>query len=184
MLFESFLRTQRLKCKMETCLYSGILSLWVHHISTTYFLYSNHKELSLGRHHFPKSPTDKGFFLSVPSPQSFFLIQLHVSGPVFFIRRRVMTSHPNLSKSQHSPCLMCGPPQLWWLQRQQWPACHNNSRWELEGWEEWEGEQECMNWKTMIKYAGGSGSRIVLICLCRIEWTLASILKGLFKNER
>lgn len=106
------------------------------------------QELKFKKTSHSPSSTDKEYFPSVPSPRSFFLIQLHVSQPVFFSLREAETSHRNLSKSQHSPCLMFGPPQLWWLQRQQWLAGHNNSWWELEGRVGGEWKQESMNWKT------------------------------------
>lgn len=73
------------------------------------------------------------YFPSLSSPRSFFLIQLRVSQPVFFTLGEAKTSHRNLSKSQHSPHVMSGPPQLWWLQRRQWLAGHNNNWWKLEG---------------------------------------------------
>ena len=93
------------------------------------------------------SSTDKDYFPSLSSPRSFFLIQLHVSQPVFFTLGEAKTSHRNLSKSQRSPRSMCGPPQLWRLQRQQWLAGHNNDWWELEGRGGREWEQQSMNGK-------------------------------------
>lgn len=92
-----------------------------------------HKALSSKWHHIPHLPLKKEYFLSVSCLFSLFLIQLHVSQPVFFTLTEAKTSRCNLSKSLHSSFLMFGPPQLWWLQRQQWLAGHNNSRWELEG---------------------------------------------------
>lgn len=65
-------------------------------------------------------------------------IQLHVSAPV-------SCTSTNLSQSQRSACwVRCAGrhPQLWWLQRGQWPACHDNSRWETERWEEERAEKQ------------------------------------------